>query len=360
MVGFVVAFTAIDPASHGFELTWSAPEPCPSGDDVARGIAETLGDDAESAAPSPIQAHAEIVSDARGYTLRLRLGQGSEIREITGSSCDELAATAAFIVAIAVDPRALGRGAPTIVHSEPPPVDAPTPDVPIVPPPPPEPALAPRRAPAGPTSPPVVAPPSRRASRSTTLGGRVLAGFGLGPSPAITGLVGASIGALGPAFRVEIEGQYWAPRTITSRRNREVDLVAQLWSVGVRGCGVLGRNTPARRIEAALCGVAQAGAIHGKGAGALASRQARVPWAGAGAGVILLGWIRPHIGIACGIDVLASVVRAGFRSEPSGDIDRVGPIAVTGTCGPIWRAAAVSPRSTRSVLERPGAGQSGG
>lgn len=336
-----------EPTPVRFELQWDAPDACPSGDDVTAAIAEVLGDATaprQATVQATVRAQAKIEARDDVYALTLQVGEGN--REIVGPSCDELAATAAFLVAIAIDPRVLGRPVPTIVTRREPSL------TPVVPPPIAETPIPPTRTPA---IIPVASTPEPRA-RTIAIGGRVAAGIGLGPSPRMTGAFAASVGVLGRWFRAEIEGQYWIPRRLASTNNTDVAVVAQLWTIGARGCGVLARG----RLEIPLCAVAQAGLIHARGDGDLRSRRARSPWVGIGGGVMAIGWLGERVGIGAGVDVLGSVVAGGFRTEPSGDIDRVGPVAVTALVGLFWRTARPQSKARRPVLETPGAGQPDG
>ncbi len=354
----VAAAMAAEPTPPRFELAWAAPASCPSHADVVRSIDETVGPVAPAHATATLRARAEIVGEVGAYVLRLGVGESAEVRELAGASCEELAATAAFIVAIAVDPRALSKGAPAAISP------APTQPVPLIPTP------APAPAPAAASVPAVVAAPRReprelaptntparpRPWPSLGWGGRVIAGVGAGPSPAVTATMGASVGMFTRNLRFEVEGQYWAMRRVASARNDAVFLAAQMWNVGLRGCAVLGTDAATRWLEFPVCALAQAGAIHARGEGELTSRRTHVPWVGVGGGAMILGWLRPRFGLGCGIDVLGVVVRGGFRSEPSGDIDRVGSVAVTGLCGIAWRSA--PPQATDAVLDRSRPGQS--
>lgn len=338
------------PSATGFELQWDAPEACPGADDFSAALADLLGDPAALERTSVhVQVRIEPQTDA--WALHLQIGEGS--RDLVAPSCDELAATAAFLVAIAIDPRVLGRAPPTTVPRRAPPEPASTSE-PIPTPPP---VLDDRpQTKVGATTPDVSPPPPEPRARPIAIAGRVAAGIGLGPSPRTTGAFAASVGVVGRWFRAEIEGQYWIPRRRISPNNRDVAVIAQLWTIGARGCGVLARG----RLEIPLCAVAQAGLIHARGDGDLLSRRASTPWVGIGGGVMAIGWLRERIGIGAGLDVLGSVVAGGFRSEPSGDVDRVGPLALTAVLGVYWRTGRPRAKARRTVLETPRAGQPGG
>ncbi len=326
------------------DLRWQAPSQCPDASFVQEQVRSTVGPRSPEQRGA-LRMRAEIEAAEGRYRLRVWFDDDLEPRELAHGDCLELARTAAFLAAIAIDPRVS-------------PVDA----TPANATPPDEPQFDRDRAPedARPSSgdgatiatPTTSAPPSpngrsRRAPIAAT--GHVVAGFGLGPSPRITAVVGLGVGLLGRSWRLELEAHEWTPRRLDSRANPAVGLVAQLWSVGVRGCGVLSRG----RLDAPLCGLLQSGLVHAEGVGALDPRRARQPWLGVGAGVGVIGWLAPRLGLGCAVDVLWVAVHGGFASVPSGDIDRVGQVAFATTCGLHWR------HRDPAALETPRAGQPG-
>lgn len=84
------------------ELTWNAPAECPDRDWVLRSIAARL----DSAALQPTaakRASARVARKGDGYTLTLQTDQGE--RQLNAASCEELAGSAALILAFIADPR---------------------------------------------------------------------------------------------------------------------------------------------------------------------------------------------------------------------------------------------------------------
>lgn len=339
--------------ASGLRLQWDAPDACPGAADVTAATAELLAD-SDVLAQTRVQASVRIEARDDGFVMRVQIGDAA--RELSSPSCDELAATAAFFVAIAVDPRVLGRGGPPVVvrRVSPPgetPEPEPTPPV-VVETPQPTPSEDPPTVEVDRA--PVVAPPVVRSrSRSLAITGRVAAGIGTGPSPRIAAAFVPSVGLTGRGFRVELEASYWTPRRVSSRNNGDVGLVAQLWTVGTRGCGVLARG----RLEIPLCAVVHAGLVHARGEGDLVSRRARVPWVGVGGGVMAIVWLGRRLGIGAGLDILASAVQGGFRSVPSGDVDRIAPLAIMATGGLFWRSLPIGKAPTPEITR---GGQPGG
>ena len=84
------------------ELDWDAPDPCPDRDDVEALVSRHLGD--RATARAPVSASGRIVQTPTGYALTLRTSTGE--RHIEAVSCDELAQSAAVILALLIDPQA--------------------------------------------------------------------------------------------------------------------------------------------------------------------------------------------------------------------------------------------------------------
>jgi hypothetical protein len=84
-------------------LTWNAPPVCPTGDDVLAAAAKMI-----RVRPAASIVHASAVVRRRAessWSAELSAAGGS--RHLEGASCDDLANTIAFILALAVDPNAV-------------------------------------------------------------------------------------------------------------------------------------------------------------------------------------------------------------------------------------------------------------
>lgn len=94
-----------------FELTWEAPEGCPSHAEVAHEVEELISDTSETSRSMPIGASAYITQEPHRFVLvlTLREGEAERVRRIGAPTCQELAHAAALVVAIAVDPAILAR-----------------------------------------------------------------------------------------------------------------------------------------------------------------------------------------------------------------------------------------------------------
>ncbi len=354
------------PSAERVQLQWDVPDGCPQRPEVLAAIERALPPADFDAASAPLRARGRIRATDDGFLLALQIGDGAAPRELRANRCAELAATAALIVAISVDPRASGAPPPDPPRDDPdgPRADGwadargPRPEVPDL-----DPGGRPLAAQTGaqrPVAPrelederaPGLAARSPRGDgsaprvggRGVGLVGRVHIGVGAGLAPRAAAVVGVSVASVVGRARIELDANYWTPRRRTSPRNPDVGVSSQAWTLGARGCGVLGR----RRVGVPLCGVVQGGRLHGIGRGALEPTRAAVPWLGAGAGTMVLVRVARRLSVGCAIDVLASLVRGGFRTEPSGDVDRVDAVAIAANCGIQWHG----------VLESPAAGQS--
>lgn len=101
----VLLFTvsSLSAQTAAIELDWSAPEPCPDRSWVLRSVQARLADDTAAHAPPRAAVHARgrIVQRAAGYVLDLHTDQGE--RQLSAASCEELANSAALILAFAAE-----------------------------------------------------------------------------------------------------------------------------------------------------------------------------------------------------------------------------------------------------------------
>jgi hypothetical protein len=315
----------VDPQSTAYG--WIAPPECPD----AAHVRETI----EYYAARPLAetglvlraADGEISQEpSGGYRLRLRMdvAQGTPVeRVLRDASCDVLAATAALMIAVTVDPTAATRATP-LRETRPPPV---------------EPTPAPQPEPPPERPPPQVAPldtPARRncdAGRSRLRAAirdlrpcvalEVRAGMQLGLLPKIVGAgVGLDVALTWSRLRVEIGGSHWfrRPARVAGDPPRGGDLQLSSGSLGL--CARLGR----RKIEVPLCAGAELGAIHGRGVGIDAPKAERVLWAAAWLGPRVLWVLRPRLVLLGGVDLVVPLARYRFQIDGIGVVHRVDPV----------------------------------
>jgi hypothetical protein len=260
------------------ELHWSAPAECPD----ERVVTARLGDLLSSgpSRPATVAARVEAVEGGR-YRVELRIHgpDGESARTLVVEDCELAAGATALIAAVALDPGAVVRELE----------EPPEPEAPIV---------------ARSAEP----PPDTRwrvgvSARADAAAGAV-PGLGLGS--------GLGVALLRGPGRVELAGTYFFPRTSFLETPGSAGGRFSGWLVALRGCYVVRK----RAFELPICGAAEAGAMHGSGAGrgVDASRSMR-PWvlvsAGTGA-----GWV-VHPSFVLGLELagFVTVLRPQFGLE---------------------------------------------
>lgn len=336
------AIAAGEPAGEpaGLELSWDAPPHCPDRATLLAAIDATLGE--VEGERRPLRVHGRVHADPRaGFVVRLELDDGrASTRELRGTSCEELTDAAALVIAMTIDPRLLES------LQEPPAV--PEPEVPGAEPSGPEssepgssegtPAEGREGEPGdggasdassaeggaarAPGDPPASEAPSTRERSSLRFLGRAQAGIGGGPLPGAAAVLGLVAGLGGRGWRAELSASYWTPRTRASVANPAVGVRAQLWALGVHGCGEPRR----RRLSFPLCAGVLAGAVHARGVGELESRSIASRWVAVALEPGLVWWARPRLGLSLRAEGHAVLARPMLRSEPSGTVFTSGPV----------------------------------
>jgi hypothetical protein len=93
------------------ELAWDAPDGCPDRDAVEALVSQRLGERSTPRA-APLTASGRISTAPIGFVLTLRTPTGE--RKLEAASCDELAQSAAVILALLIDPRAAPEPSPSV------------------------------------------------------------------------------------------------------------------------------------------------------------------------------------------------------------------------------------------------------
>jgi hypothetical protein len=317
-------------ASDPFSLEWTAPDGCPTSDAITERIAAAVGD----VEGPPLRARAEIVElEDQTFSLTLTLGREGEpegLRTLEGPTCVAVSDAAILIVAIAIDPNAASALTPpddSIDPIVPAQVPAPPPEEPEEPeepppeepeePPPEEPEEPPPAEPRDPTPTSTPAPvPEPARQLAVDLAGNF--GVGLGILPSVGGALGLHTALHGPLWRIELGATYETPRETSAASTPDVRGAFQLWSVDLRGCPVLGRNT----LTVPLCLGVRAGLMHGVGRGVADPAAAASPWVAVSAAPTLL-W-RPR-------SVADQRLLLGVRAEASVSLTRPGFATTAGS-----------------------------
>ncbi len=351
----VLALLAVLGAS-GLQIDWQAPGTCPQGEELRARALSLVGEAAERA---DLTVTGRVAQVGEKWTLVLELVRkdSRESRTLSDRACRGLAEAAALVIAVAIDPRASGIGAPVPEDSSPGSEPVPR-DSTVVPPPPAPvteglrpmegvpatqgasvpaeategPRVQPAAASGSPGSTPVVAaePAAPRVAVSVKIGGGV--GFAR-LLPGVHGVIDGGLAIGGRGWRVEASGLFVPPVRETS----DTPGIGGVFRVGageLRGCGV-----PAVRggvLGFPLCAGLQLGAMHGKGEGAgLAVQQsARSLWAALRIGPALR-W-RPRDGrvaLWLGVDAVVALTRPLFRTAGMVTVHEVARLGGQATVG---------------------------
>lgn len=306
----------------GLELRWEAPPRCPDRAQLLAAIDATLG--AVEGERRPLRVHGRVdVDPEAGFVVRLELDDGrASTRELQGPSCEELTDAAALVIAMTIDPRLLEslQELPAV----------PEPEVPDAEPSGPESSEpgssegTPAEESEGERPPPASEAPSIRERSPATLRflGRAQAGVGGGPLPGAAAVLGLAAGLGGGGWRAELSASYWTPRTRASVANPAVGVRAQLWALGVHGCG----EPRWRTLSFPLCAGVLAGAVHARGVGELEPRSIASRWVAVALEPGLVWWARPRLGLSLRAEGHAVLARPMLRSEPSGTVFTSSPM----------------------------------
>ena len=320
-VALAALFTALahaaDPADT-VVVAWRVPEGCPDVEVLHAGIRRSLGGLAvERREPVRVGVVVTPASQQR-FRLELRLdaGDGPTERVLTTDSCAAAIDTAAWLIAIAidvraVDPAALPPEAPLTTDESEPTVPEPPAADPRPLPPAPAPANSPTDTPLTPRAdPPAPTPPPRKLHLDLWAGG----GLGLGVLPRLAPTAALGLTLAGPRWEAELSGHYWALQHARFGDGLGGRFVHG--HVAARGCGAWERG----RVRLPVCGGLAAGGITGQGTGALDPQTARSLWLGLLAGVGLRVALHPRVGLLARAEAVLSVRRPGFLLDPRPDV----------------------------------------
>ncbi|MFT3768139.1 MAG: hypothetical protein QM820_22030 [Minicystis sp.] len=271
-------------------------ERCPDEAALRGAVAARLGyDPFRDDAPRSIDASVRQAGGAlRGeVTLTDAAGHVTGTRRLATANddCEELVASMALAISIAIDPEVLFRPAP------PPPASAPAPPAPAAAPPPrapaPEPPRRSERPPAiipEPLPAAIVAPRPERVHFRAGAGGVVA----FGAAPAVNGGITTQVGLRYRAFSAAIEGRFDVPASTAAPGGGTV-------SAGLLAASVV----PCFHVRAfAACGIGMVGALRGTGAGVPSAKAAVTPFAA--------------LGLRAGVEIpVAGIVSADLH----GDLD---------------------------------------
>lgn len=254
----------------GSELLWEAPPGCPKREEVAPEFERITRESKKR-----VQARVVMVPREGGYLLSLTTRIAAEVgqREISGSSCDELAATALAILGWMVRDESTRAEQATV-------------------------------------------PPERPRGELRPSAGVRLA-FDVGSLPKPTLGAGISAGLAYDSLALDLHVTYWVPRTKRSPSDGpEASGEFSLLSIGVSPCWSPFQG----RWRLSACALAEGGVFTGRGEGDLSSRYTEVSsyWAAGASLGLLYSPTRAVALIVPRIDLLANLNRHDWVVRAAG------------------------------------------
>jgi hypothetical protein len=234
---------AAPPAPSDLDIEWDAPRDCPDASEVRARIDELADPGGGRRSGATVQAQVHQEGERWILELTLDVPEGRARRSLDGASCEVVADAAALIVAVMLDPQ-------TVLE-----------DLERAPEPVPEPApkIAPEPEPAPKTSP---APKQPRARKVRGILG--IAGTGtFGALPRFGGGLLATAGIDSRYVRAEAITTYDAPQLRLVDAEARAGAVFDLWTAGVRGCGLARVQT----LVIPVCAGVELGALRARGEG---------------------------------------------------------------------------------------------
>lgn len=343
--------TRAQPAAPEPEISWSAPDGCPTRADVLERMRRMLGGKV-SRLDSPATA---VVLPDPPSGFRLTISVGGSSRTVLAPTCAELADTAGLILALAADPSVRGAPpppdstspavpssspTPAAGPSAPPPSDATPPAVPATvapaaplvtaslppasgPPLGPNGPVTPWPAPPGPDSAaPIVPPNAARAVARLHLSGGADAGTFAGPSPFVRAGGSLPLGPLRVGLAAVLAYGGWIGSAATA------DKGGTFWLAGgALGTCYVGAPSRLASIGAGLCAGVEVGALVAQGGGVAQPGAGVAPWVTPSATALVRWAFASRWAVQLDVSLLVPIVRPRFEVEGLGLIHEPSPIA---------------------------------
>lgn len=250
MLGTILAIAvgAAAPEPHDYAVRWEAPPECGTADDVRAevtrlGVAPQPGDDATLSVSGTVARN-----DDGTWRLTLVVDRDGRprARALEAASCRALVDSAAFIIAIALDPSVGGEDPEPTPEPEPPPAE-------------PE-AIEP------------LDDPEPEPERSLWIAIQASGGVRAGAWP-VGGAMELSVALQGPRWRAELGGAYDTPRTFEGL-DPTLGVRMQGGRAALRGCYAAAMG----RVTFPTCGVAEVGGLDANGRRLEANLRRRRLW----------------------------------------------------------------------------------
>ena len=338
-----------EPPPPGPELQWSAPSGCPDRGALLQGVALRRG---RPLTAGEARVDARIRKIGARYVLNLAVSAGprSERRTLSADTCAPLVDATALLITLTVDSAASRPPTlpPGVEASPGDPSQAPTgtlspadrdgpfgPDTSSIPGPrdsdplAPAPGISARPAPtelADDPPPgrslhePIVVPP-RPARPGALL--RLQGGPELGAVPGPSAAVGLAFGLLWPRWRLELQGNFVAPRAV---QRPQAELRAWLLSGAVLACVRLGRAG----LEFPLCGGFELGGMRGRARGPEVGQAGYGVWFAGVLGGGVAWRVRPRLAVWGALQGLLAVRPSFQLTDPRDPVILFEPSPVSG------------------------------
>jgi hypothetical protein len=306
------------PAAEPVQLSWSAPDECPTQSALQAEVERYLGQALDEPRSQRVVAKAIVEAQAEGLTLTLSVetGVGASVTQVGAPDCKTLTDLTALKVAMAIDPMAVldhvqKAEAAAVAQPEQPQGPAPEPE------PEPEPKPVPK--------------PEPEPKPARTVGGavRIGANVGWGDLPGFGAGLGVAAALRLSKWQIEGGADFWFPREARFDDLSGVGGDLRLLAGHLSGCAA-----PAyRTVEFPLCVGIELGSMHGTGVGLAQPLESRRLWSAAlvGPGVtwqptrIFAIWLRATAAVP--------LVQPSFFVEDVGDVWRAKPAAIRGSAG---------------------------
>lgn len=315
------------------EFRWDAPAGCPSEAEVVAQLEALLGGPLVDRRGERLTAIARVRQEPGGaWDLRLwTVGDAGTLqRSLRHDRCDMLARAGVLIAAMAIDPLAAERMADgeavAEVAAEARPV---TDEAPAATPEPPPLVQPPLEPPPRPASEPPAPVPAVRRSRVVRGALRVAGGLAFGDLPGVGATLRLAPALVWPRVRLELEAAYGPPRRARFDDRPDAGADLQLAALAVRACPVFRRD----RVELAVCGGLEVGAMYGRGVGFALSADGRLLWSALHLAPALFVAVHPRVALFFAVEGQVALARPRFVVAGFGEVYRALPGGVRGLVG---------------------------
>jgi len=337
LVAVLVGPAPVDPV----DLTWDAPPPCPTQDLVVETLRGHLA--SATAPPLSVRAKAHVQTTDEGFRLELQIlaDAGEVTRVLEHPRCEELADTAALLVAMSAAGQAVPSSTTETMAAESNPEATQTdPNEAASPEPIPEPdggdtASSPGSSEAPTSQAPRAAgvPPSavRPSARAPKLRGHTSleSGITVGQLPTLAPVLALHFGVAGPSYLAEvgIDGSPPVEGTLEEGRVR-----VQVWTGSARACAAPKLGP----VVVLACGGFQLGGMIAEALDVANATQRTSFYASAVVGTGVMGWFHRNVGLELRFEGVVALYRPQFVLAPDASAHTTGPAGFRAVAGLVF------------------------